>query len=154
MSCKRTNRHIYGEQAFWVKGGEGSLLKGGDLKVILRLGDRSSRDLAPQQWLPLFEPIPVYTLILGTGDQSKGIDPDFEPDAGVTVWIVRRTVTRLRDVTDADLQYQGGRAVPLLAKDVRTYLENELCPGKELNPDMLMTVYWIERLPDEQPATD
>lgn len=150
----RTNHHTYGERALWVKGEEARMAKDKNLVVIIRVGDRSSQNLAPKQWLPLFQPVPVYTLVLGTGDQARGIDPDFEPDNGTAVQVVRRTVTRLCDVMNDDLRYKGGSAVPKCAAEVSEYLSREMSPGKEFNPDTLLTLYWIEYLPDEDPATD
>lgn len=150
----RTNNHIYGESALWVKGVESEMAKERSLTVILRLGDRSDRLQTPKQWLPLFERVPLYTLILGTGNQDLGIDPDFEPDNGTTVQVVRRTVTRLGDITDADLLFRKGSAVPLCAVDILDYLAQELAPGKIFDPSMVMTLYWIEYLPDETPASD
>lgn len=150
----RTNNHTYGERAFWVKGEEAQRVKDRRLTVIIRLGDRSSQDLVPKQWLPLLQPVPVYTLVLGTGDQARGIDPDFEPDNGTTVQVVRRTVTRLCDVKDADLQYGKGSSVPGCAAGVADYLSHEMSPGKRFDLDTLLTLYWIEYLPNESPATD
>ena len=150
----RTNNHTYGEQALWVKGVEAEMVKKRELTVILRLGDRSDRVQTPKQWLPLFERVPVYTLILGTGNQDLGIHPEFEPDKGTTVWVLRRTVTRLRDITDADLHFGNGTAVPDCAKDIVAYLVNELAPGKKIDRDMVMTLYGVEYLLDESPASD
>lgn len=150
----RTNQHVYGERAFWVKGEEARMAKEHKLTVIIREKDRSDPARAPQQWLPLFEPIPVYTLILGTGDQAKGIDPNFELDDGTTVQIVRRTVTRLGDITDGDLSFGAGSAVSTTAADVLGYLQGEMSPGKEFPPATVMTLYWVEYLSNEAPAGD
>ncbi len=150
----RTNRHVYGERAFWVKGNEAKMVKSQGLTVILRLGDRSDSQKAPKQWLPLFEPIPVYTLVPGTGDQAKGINPDFEPDDGTTVQIVRRTVTRLGDIKDEDLSFGNGYAVSDDSAGVLDYLQTEMSPGKEFDPSTIMTIYWVEYLPNEEPASD
>lgn len=145
---------MYGERALWVKGVEAEMVKRRELRVILRLGDRSNQVLAPKQWLPLLEPIPVYTLILGTGNQELGIDPEFESDNGTTVLVARRTVIRLNEITDFDLRFGNGTAVPTRAKDVIAYLANELAPGKTFGPHTVMTLYGIEYLPDEIPASD
>lgn len=150
----RTNKHVYGERAFWVKGREAEMVKKRTLAVVIRLGDRSDRERAPKQWLPLFEPIPVYELVLGTGDPAHGINPEFMPDDGTTVQIVRRTVGRLGDLTDADLRFGSGSAVPKIAADVAKYLGTEMSPGKTFGPETLITVYWVEYLANEEPAAD
>jgi hypothetical protein len=149
----RTNQHVYGERSFWVKGREAELIRERMLRVIIRPGDRSDREAAPKQWLPLFEPIPVYCITI-PGDQEKKIAAIFAPDDGTTVKIVRRTVTRLGDIMDQDLSYATGVAVPVTAVDVLEYLENELAPGKEFTPDTVMTIYWFDYLADETPASD
>ena len=124
------------------------------LTVILREKDRSSREVAPKQYLPLFEPIPVYRLVDGTGDQAKGIPPDFHPDDGMTVQVVRRAVGRLGDLKDSDVHYCGGSAVPMWTEAVAPYFETEMSPGRKFPPETVVTVYWVEYLPDEEPATD
>lgn len=149
----RTNQHMYGERAFWVKGEEAEKAKGKNLTVILRMGDRSDRERAPKQWLPLFQPIPIYCIAV-PGDQEKGISAQFEPDQGLTAQVVRRTVTRLGDITGGDLFFGNGHAIPLRATDVADYLAENFAGGKVLPPDTVMTVYWVEYLPDETPATD
>lgn len=133
------------------------------LTVILRLGDRSDPELAPKQWLPLFQPIPVYCIAV-PGDQAKGISATFEPDQGITVKIVRRTVTRPCDILDEDLFYwylnkdgthNVGSAVPEEVDEVFSYLENDFgLKPENIGPDILVTVYWVEYLMNETPATD
>lgn len=150
----RTNKHVYGERTFWVKGREAHLVEARALTVFVRLGDRSAPNKAPLQWLPLFEPIPVYSLIFGTGDQDKGVMPRFELDRGVTVQIVRRTVGRLGDFKSSDLRFKDGSAVAVLPEALVEYLEVEMYPGKKFPPETIMTVYWVEYLPDQEPATD
>ena len=152
MNSERTNQHVYGEWALWVKRREARLAKNKKLTVILRQGDRS--DQRSKLWLPLFEPVPVYTLILGTGDQAKNILPEFEPDSGLTVRIVRRTITRLCDITEKDLIFGTGQAVPHEIDDVVPYLRTELYPGMEFCGDTVLTIYWAEYLEDQVPATD
>ena len=149
----RTNKHKYGEQAFWVKGTEAEMAKEKTLAVILRHGDRSDQVRAPQQWLPLLEPIPVYCISV-PGDQANGIEAQFERDQGLTVQIVRRTVTRLGDIRHGDLQFMQGYAVPQTPDDILPYLTEDLAPGKVFESDTLMTVYWVEYLPDEESAVD
>lgn len=158
----RTNNHKYGERAFWVKGKEAVMAKDKILTVILRLGDRSDPELAPKQWLPLLQSIPVYCIAV-PGDQTKGM-PTFEPDQGITVKIVRRTVTRPCDILDEDLFYcypnkdgthNVGSAVPEEVYEVFSYLENDFgLKPENIGPDTLVTVYWVEYLENEAPATD
>ncbi len=150
----RTNKHVYGERAFWVKGQEAEMVRNRVLTVILREKDRSDRVAAPQQWLPLFEPIPVYRLVDGSGDQARGVPPDFHEDDGTTVKIVRRTVGRLGDLKFADLYYADGSAVPQNADRVTEYFETEMSPGKKFPPETVLTVYWVEYLPEQAVATD
>jgi hypothetical protein len=150
-----TKEHIYGERAFWVKGKEAGLMKVRKLTVVIRPGDRSSKWQADKQWLPLDEPIPVYYLVPGTGNPATGAPPEFEPDIGTTVQIVRRTVTRLKDVRRQDLIFSVGSAVPRGDwQDVREYLTEELAPEKQFSPDSLITIYWIEHLANEKPVGD
>ena len=108
---------------------------------------------APQQWLPLLEPVPIYCIAV-PGDQPRGIAAQFEPDVGLSVKIVRRAVTRLSDITDEDLAFYDGGAIPGSSREVLGYLENDLAPGKKFAPENLITIYWVEYLPDEVPATD
>ena len=150
----RTNQHVYGERAFWVKGLEAELVLARTLTVILREKDRSDQVLTPKQWLPIFAPIPVYRLVDGTGDQAKGVLPEFHKDSGTTVQIVRRAVGRLGDVKYSDLFYNNGSAVPRQATDVAKYFGTEMSPGKEFPPETVITIYWVEYLPDETPASD
>lgn len=158
----RTNQHVYGER---------------ELTVIVRQGDRSTQEKAPKQWLPLDTPVPVY-FIKVPGDPATGKNPVFAPDDGTTVKIVERFVKRLGDVTDKDLYFGRGRAVPYFGQDpqisegiegmcdidaldaagwpmsVRGYLETELSPGKRTTPDDILTIYHVEYLPNETPAAD
>lgn len=143
----RATERIYGVPEFWLKGNEAQLAKRRTLTVIIRQGDRSDRQRTPQQWLPLLEPIPVF-FISTPGDQSRNIPAQFEPDEGTTVRIIRRTVTRLTNVTDADLCFARGRAVPKRATEVKQYLEQELAPGRSFGSSDLITIYWIEYLPE------
>lgn len=147
----RTNQHVYGERAFWVKGQEAKMVGQKSLTVILREGDRSDQVVAPKQWLPLFEAIPVYFL-----DEvaAKGGPLGFEPDDGMTVRVVRRTVGRLGDLKDADLSFGGGTAVPRTVAEVQRYLSEEYAPGKTFLSDTIFTVYWVEYLPNEPCAAD
>ena len=151
----RTNKHVHGETALWLKGVEAQMAKARKLTVVIRQGDRSDRVAAPERWLPLLTPVPTYYIAV-PGDQAKGIAAQFEPDDGTTVQIVRRAVTRLGDIVDADLRYAGGvangSAVSKIAKNVKQYLEGELAPGKTFSPDDLITIYHVQYLPKQQPA--
>lgn len=149
----RTNQHRYGERAFWVKALESKMAKEDSLTVIIREGDRSDPVKAPMQWLPLFESIPVYCIAV-PGDQVKGIAAQFEKDAGIAVKIVRRTITRLRDIKNGDLHFGSGSAVPRSKEFVQRYLEEEMSPGKMFPPDTVLTLYWVEFLEREAPALD
>lgn len=148
---RRSNVHAYGEPTFWLKLTESELAVTRRLTVILRVGDRSSKATAPKQWLPMFEPIPVYHL---DKEAAHGGPLGFCPDDGTTVKIVRRTVGRLGDIVDADLRYRGGRAVPAAAAEVKRYFEEEMSPEKTFADDQVVTIYWVEYLPDQMPATD
>lgn len=150
---ERTNQHVYGEMALWLKGDEAQMVKDEVLTVIIRAGDRSSRDLAPQQFLPINTSIPVYYIAV-PGDQDRGIAAQFEPDTGRAVRIVGRTVVRLGDIKDAHLSFQEGTAVVSEAGEVRRYLEEVLSPGKSFGPESLITIYWVEYLDQEEPAND
>lgn len=145
----RAKERVYGVPEFWLKGSEAELAKQRQLTVIVRQGDRSDRERAPQQWIPILEPIPVFYISV-PGDQMRGVPAQFEPDDGTTVRITRRTVTRLGDVMDADLYFAHGHAVPKQAAEVKQYLEQELAPGKKFNPGELITIYWVEYIPDEK----
>lgn len=133
------------------------------LTVIIRVGDRSDPELAPNQWLPLLQPIPVYCIAV-PGDQAKGISATFEPDQGITVKIVRRTVTRPCDIMNEDLFYcypnkdgthNVGSAVPEEVYEVFSYLEDDFdLKPENIGPDTLVTVYWVEYLENEPAATD
>ncbi len=146
--------HIYGERSLWMKGEEAQLVKSRDLTVIIRQGARDNPNTL--QWLPMFTPIPVFYIAI-PGDQAKSIAAKFEPDDGTTVQIARRTVCRLHDVLEEDLQYEHGYAVPDTvnpdAEDfdnlltVKEYLENELVPGRTFMDEDLVTIYCIEYLP-------
>lgn len=154
----RTNKHIYGEPSFWLKGEEACMARERRLTVILREKDRSSREVALKQYLPMFEPIPIYYLVDGTGDQAKGIAPDFHPDDGTTVQVVRRRVCRIGDIANADLRYSyrtsTGGSVPGSCMNVTRYFETEMSPGRKFPLETVITVYWVEYLPNEEPATD
>lgn len=134
---------VYGCKEFWIKGEEARLMKERELRVIVREDDRSDQTIAPKRWLPLMRPIAVAYIAV-SGDQAKGIPPKFEEEDGPVIRVVRRTVTRLGDVVDADLHFDGGRAVPEAASEVKRYLEEELCPGKVFSSDALLTIYWFE----------
>lgn len=149
----RTNRHVYGERALWVKGTEAKMAKQGTLTVIIREGDRSDPVKTPMQWLPSFESIPVYCIAV-PGDQVKGIAPQFEQDEGIAVKVVRRTVTQLLDIKNGDLNYSGGFAVPRNKESVERYLREELSPGKTFSRFTVLTIYWVVYLPKEPPALD
>lgn len=154
---ERTNQHVYGEMALWLKGKESTdearMAKERRLTVILRAGDRSSRELAEKQFLPLNTSIPVYYIAV-PGDQDRGIAAQFESDVGDAVKIVGRTVVRLGDIKDAHLSFQEGTAVVSEAGEVRRYLEEVLSPGKSFGPESLITIYWVEYLDQEEPAND
>lgn len=150
-TAQRTNQHVYGERALWLKGEEATMAMARRLSVIIRTGDRSSEKLSPKQFLPFGERTPVYIL---DAVAAKGGPLGFETDTGLTMEVVRRCVTRLKDIVDADLRFNGGTAVPQSAQDVTTYLAEEMAPGKHFSPDDLFTIYWVEYLPDEPPATD
>lgn len=144
---------MYGERAIWVKGTEAKMAKEGHLTVIIREGDRSDPVRTPMQWLPLFESIPVYCIAV-PGDQVNGIAPQFERDEGIAVKVVRRTVTRLLDIKNSDLNYLGGSAVPRNKEFIERYLKEELSPGKTFSRFAVLTIYWVVYLPKEPPALD
>lgn len=147
----RTNKHKYGERAFWVKMLEAEMIRHRELTVVIRTDDRSSPIKAPQQWLPLGYPIPIY-FIERPGDQTKGVAARFYPDNGTTVMILHREIVRLGDLTDKHLVFAGGTAVPQFLDVVKRYLGEELVPGKDLSSDTILTLYYIEYLPNEVPA--
>ncbi|HYF29394.1 MAG TPA: hypothetical protein VEA36_03460 [Candidatus Paceibacterota bacterium] len=153
MRTPRTNTHVYGEHAFWLKDSEVKMARDGTLSVIVRGGDRSTPEKAPKQFLRTNEPVPCY-MIAVPGDQDKGISAQFEADGGTTVEVVERIVKPLGEFTDDELVFEGGRAVPENAAGLKRYLEEELAPGKTFGPDAVITVYHVRRLPNEEPATD
>src|SRR3989344_5106405 len=130
--------HIYGEIAFWVKGEEARLIKSRELTVIIRQDDRSSPEL--KQWLPEDEPVPIFFL---DAEAAKGGPLGFETDDGTSVR-VRRFVRQLGEIEDADLRFNGGRAVPTTGALVKDYLENELAPGKTFGIEHPITIYHLE----------
>ena len=134
--------HVYGEIAFWVKKLEAHLIRDRQLSVFIRPDARDNPAL--KQWLPLFTPVPVFYLDAAA---AKGGPLGFEPDDGTTVEVVRRTVCRLGEVLDQELHYNGGRAVPVTAADVKKYLEQELAPGKTFGVEHPITVSWVRYLP-------
>jgi len=95
-SRMRMQKRVYGERTFWLKGKESEMAKEKSLTVVIRPGDRSDKVNTPQQWLPMESRVPLYYIRV-PGDQARGISPEFEPDDGSTVQIVKRSVMRLQD---------------------------------------------------------
>ncbi len=148
----RTNNHVYGERALWVKGEEAKRVRSHTLSVIIREGDRSDPAVTPLQWLPLFQPIPVY-FIEKSGDSSTGALPVFRPDDGTAVEVAGRLVTRIGDLVDTDLLFGDG-AVPKTVLEVIEYFETEMSPGRRFGPETVVTVYRVHYLKNEPSAAD
>ncbi|MBI2410223.1 hypothetical protein HYV30_04300 [Candidatus Kaiserbacteria bacterium] len=142
---------MYGEPSIWAKLVEAEMLKAETLGVVIRLGDRSSREKAPKQYLEQFAPVPVYYL---DEEAGRGGRLGFEPDDGTTIRIVMKKIGRLGDLRDTDLWFCSRSAVPHTVPEVRRYLETEMSPGKKFDNDTVVTLYGIEYLPKETPAAD
>lgn len=139
------DKHVYGEVSFWVKGEEARRMKNRRLSVIVRQGDRSNPETL--QYVPEGVPVPVFAIAV-PGDQAKGIAAQFEPDDGTTVQVIHKKICRLDAVLDRDLRYGNGGAVPEVAELVRDYLEHELVPGRTFKDEDMVTLYYIEYLPN------
>ncbi len=148
INSRPHNTHEYGEESFWLKKNEERLARERRLTVIVRQGDRTDESKTPVQFVSVSKPIPVF-YIAKEGDQTQGVKAQFHPDDGTTVEVVKQKVVQLGLVKDEDLKFENGTAVPQTATEVRTYLEEELAPGKKYADDQLLTLSYIRYL---QPA--
>ena len=139
------NTHEYGEEAFWLKKNESQLARNYRLNVIIRQDDRTDEAKMPKQFVNVGKPIPIFHLDAIAADGGR---LGFEPDDGTTVEVVRQKVVKLRDITDEELRFHGGVAVPQSAADVRRYLEEELAPGKKYGDEQVLTLNYVRYLPN------
>ncbi len=99
----RDRATVYGTPGFWIRSVYMEGFQNQSITAVIRPGDRSTKEKAPQTNLPLGVDLPVR-FIKKSGNQKGNTGPDLFPDDGTTVCITECIVKKISELTEDDLR--------------------------------------------------